>query len=182
MGIGFRAEGHHVYLIGGLGETDEVRMGGTQYAKQVLKQMWGLPPKLDMEFEKRVQQAVREIVRAGAAQSAHDVSDGGLLWALAECSFVNGVGVAAELDSDLRPELLLFHEGPSRVVVATTDPAVVETVAARHGVPALRLGQTLHNRLVMEVRGTVLIDVEVTQLRERWSTALASQLEAELHV
>lgn len=181
-GAGFRAEGHHVYLIGGLGETDEVRMGGTQYAKQVLKQIWGLPPKLDMEFEKKVQRAVREIVRAGAAQSAHDVSDGGLLWALAECSFAHGVGVVAEVDSGLRPELLLFHEGPSRVVVSTTDPATVETVAARQGVPAVRLGLTAHNRLVMVNRGAVLIDVEVAPLRERWSTALASQMEAELHV
>jgi len=39
-------------------------MGGTQYAKQVLQQMWGLPPKIDLEFEKRVHEAVREIVIA----------------------------------------------------------------------------------------------------------------------
>ncbi|MCL4793737.1 MAG: phosphoribosylformylglycinamidine synthase subunit PurL [Bryobacteraceae bacterium] len=181
-GIAFRGEGHHVYLLGGIGEADEQRMGCTQYAKQVVQQMWGLPPRLDMEFEKKVQQAVREIVRSGAAASAHDVSDGGLVWALAECSFPNGIGVAAEVDSDLRPELLLFHEGPSRVVISTADPGVVETIAAHHGVPAVRLGQTVRNRLAVVNRGEALIGTELDALKERWSTALASQLEAELHV
>ena len=61
--------------------------GGTQYAKVILKQLWGLPPALDMDYEKRVQAAMREIVRAGLAESAHDLSDGGLAVALAECSF-----------------------------------------------------------------------------------------------
>ncbi|HAX41330.1 MAG TPA: phosphoribosylformylglycinamidine synthase subunit PurL [Bryobacteraceae bacterium] len=181
-GIGFREEGHAVYLLGGLGDADDRRMGGTQYAKQVLKDLWGLPPRLDMAFEKQVQTAVREIARSGIAQSIHDVSDGGLAWALAECAFPNGIGVVAELDSDLRPELLLFHEGPSRVVVSTADPAALEALAARHGVPALRLGLTVANRLSLANHGATLIDTPVDALKERWSTALASQLEAELHV
>jgi len=95
-----------------------------------------------MDFEKRVQTAVRAMVLAGAVESAHDVSDGGLAWALAECAFPAGVGVVAELDSDLRPELLLYHEGPSRVVVSTGDAAKVEALAAAQGVPALRIGTT----------------------------------------
>ena len=181
-GIGFREEGHAVYLLGGIGDADDRRMGGTQYAKQVLKDLWGLPPRLDMAFEKQVQTAVREIARSGIAQSIHDLSDGGLAWALAECAFPNGIGVVAELDSDLRPELLLFHEGPSRVVVSTADPEALEALAARHGVPALRLGLTVANRLSVANRGAVLIDTPVEALKERWSTALASQLEAELHV
>ncbi len=48
--------------------------------------MWGLPPALDMDYEKRVQAAMREIVDAGLAESAHDLGDGGLAVALAECS------------------------------------------------------------------------------------------------
>ena len=47
--------------------------------------MWGLPPALDMDYEKRVQAAIREIVNAGLAESAHDLGDGGLAVALAEC-------------------------------------------------------------------------------------------------
>ena len=53
-------------------------------------------------------------------ESAHDLSDGGLAVALAECCFgENGVGADIRLDADLSPEFLLFHEGPSRIIVST---------------------------------------------------------------
>ena len=81
----FRAEGASIFLLGGFGETDAVRFGSSEYAKVVLKQLWGLPPQLDMDYEKRVHDAIREILAAGLAESAHDLSDGGLAVALSEC-------------------------------------------------------------------------------------------------
>src|SRR5436853_3763876 len=108
--IAFQNAGRSILLIGGLGECDEVRFGGTQYAKVILKQLWGLPPALDMEQEKRVQSATREIVNAGLAESAHDLSDGGLAVTAAECCA--GVGASLDLTSTMRPEFLLFHEAP----------------------------------------------------------------------
>ena len=77
--------------------------------------LWGKPPALDMEYEKRVQATIRELVRDRAVESAHDLGDGGLAVALAECYvWSRKVGADVRLDSDLAPELLLFHEGPSR--------------------------------------------------------------------
>ena len=55
-------------LLGGLGECDDVHFGGTQYAKYVIQSLWGLPPKLDMELEKRVQAAMRAIVGGGSGR------------------------------------------------------------------------------------------------------------------
>lgn len=182
-GPGFRAAGRALYLIGGTGEADETRMGGTQYAKQVLRLLWGLPPKIDFELEKRVQTAVREMVRAGAVESAHDASDGGLAWCLAECTFPHETGARVELDSGLRPELLLFHEGPSRVVVSTAQPARVEQIASRHGAPAVRIGETGGGELVIANRGARLIDARVRDLKQCWSEALERWLHAgqEIH-
>src|SRR5579862_2962118 len=115
----FKAPGRPVILLGGMGACDEIRFGGTQYAKIVLGELWGLPPVLDMDYEKRVHDAMREIVAAGLAESAHDLSDGGLAVAAAECSFGSaGVGARIDLRSDLAPEFLLFHEGPSRILVS----------------------------------------------------------------
>ncbi len=48
------SEGAAMLLLGGLGECDALRFGGTQYAKVILNQLWGLPPQLDMDYEKRV--------------------------------------------------------------------------------------------------------------------------------
>ena len=88
----------------------------------MLKSLWGIPPRLDMEYEKRVQASIRELVRERSVESAHDLSEGGLAVALAECSFgPENVGAAVKLDSDLPPKLLLFHEGPSRILVSTAN-------------------------------------------------------------
>jgi phosphoribosylformylglycinamidine synthase len=181
VGIAFRAPGRDVYLIGGIGEADEIRMGGTQYAKQVVRDLWGLPPALDMPFEKRIHSAVREMVTAQAVESAHDLSDGGLAWALAESTFGREAGASIDLDSGLRPELLLFHEGPSRVIVSTTDAAAVEKIAAAHDVPALKIGQTTDGSLTIRNRGAVLIQTQVRELKQCWASALENFLHAEVH-
>ncbi len=79
---------------------------------------------------------------AGLAESAHDLSDGGLAVALAECSFGPAeIGAAIDLDSDLRPEMLLFHEGPSRILISTAHPEKVAAIAEKHGVEAPRGGR-----------------------------------------
>src|SRR5437764_7592375 len=46
MGMGFQKAGRSVLAIGGLGACDDIRFGGTQYAKAILKELWGLPPAL----------------------------------------------------------------------------------------------------------------------------------------
>jgi phosphoribosylformylglycinamidine synthase len=173
--IPFKNEGRTVMLLGGYGSADEIRMGGTQYAKAVLKAMWGLPPALDMEYEKRVQEAIRETVQAGLAESSHDVGEGGLAVALAECC-AKGIGAAVEVKSPLRPELALFHEGPSRVLVSTTSPEAIEKICASKSVDAVRLGVTIKEQLRIDDVSKTLIDVPVKQLREVWDNALEGML------
>lgn len=182
MPMSFPEEGLEVALLGGVGDCDEVRFGSTQYAKEVVGALWGLPPALDMEFEKRVQAAIREAVRAGLVTSAHDLSDGGLAFALAECTFGSGIGASIDLDSDLRPEHLLFHEGPSRVVVSTRDLAPLAAVAERHNVPLVRLGRTQRGTLSVANRGQQLLSLSVDALREPWEQALPHAMERVTHV
>jgi phosphoribosylformylglycinamidine synthase len=184
--IPFKNDGRTVMLLGGLGSCDAIRFGGTQYAKVVMKTMWGLPPALDMEREKRVQAAIREIAQAGLAESAHDLGEGGLGIALAEsCS--GGMGAKIHLATELQPEIGLFHEGPSRVLLSTADQEAVLAIARKHGVGCLNIGVTMKDRLWVDnehVRpdgGTatdreVWIDQPVARLREVWETALESQL------
>jgi phosphoribosylformylglycinamidine synthase len=130
-----------------------------------------------MDYEKRVQAAAREIVSGGLAESAHDLSDGGLAVALAECSFgPAGVGAAVELSSDLRPEFLLFHEGPSRILISTAAPEEVTRIAARHGIDAPAIGTTIEEGLKINNRGRPLLDCTVADLRAAWQNALAQAL------
>ena len=175
--IDFKAPGRSVILLGGFGNCDERQFGSSQYAKVIVKHLWGLPPALDMEYEKKVQTAMRAIVAAGLADSAHDLSDGGLAVALAECSFgPAGIGATLDLASDLRPEFLLFHEGPSRILISTERPGEVQRIAEEHGVPALLVGATVANRVSITNHGRRLIDCEIQRLKSTWEGALEAAL------
>ena len=151
-------------LLGGLGGCDDTRFGGTEYAKVVLNQLWGLPPALDMDYEKRVQAAVREIVAQGLAESAHDLSDGGLAVALAECSF-GPAGVGARARSRQRPAAGvpalprgpvahpdLDRRGPARSAASPPSTACEALRGRRYHRAA---GSLIRNR------GETLIDCEV---------------------
>jgi phosphoribosylformylglycinamidine synthase len=176
-GVAFRNAGRSVILLGGVGASDDTRFGSTQYAKVIAKQLWGLPPALDWEREKRVQDAIREIVNEGLAESAHDLSDGGLAVTLTECSFgPAAIGARIDLSSDLRPEVLLFHEGPSRVLLSTAQPDKVAAIAARHGVDAPVVGVTMEREIEIRQNGKLLGHWEIAQLKTPYDQALESHV------
>jgi phosphoribosylformylglycinamidine synthase len=169
----FPRAGLTVVLIGGLGAPELAEMGGTQYAKVIQDSLWGTPPTLDMAYEKRVQATIRELVRAKAVASAHDLGEGGFAVALAECSFgEEDIGADIRLDSDLPPEILLFHEGPSRILVATENPENVLAAARRNSVQAAAIGATLEARVTIRNGNDILIDSAIEDLKSLWAHAL----------
>jgi phosphoribosylformylglycinamidine synthase subunit PurL len=173
--IPFKTEGRALFLLGGWGSTDAVRFGGTQYAKVVLNKMWGLPPALDMDYEKRVQAAMREIIEAGLAESSHDLGDGGFAVALAE-SCMGGVGAHVNVEDRVRSEFALFHEGPSRILLSTAHPEAVEAIARLHNVSCPRIGATMKERLRIDHHSATWVDSPVDRIREVWENALEELL------
>ena len=172
-GIHFRQAGLPLILIGGLGTAGLDEFGGTQYAKSVLDTIWGRPPKLDMDYERRVQTVIRTLVQEKRVDSAHDLGEGGLALALAECSFgSSGIGAAVTLDSDMAPELLLFHEGPSRVLVSARDSDYIFSICAKNNVQVVTIGATLEARVTIRNRDKILIDSSISDLKSVWSNAL----------
>jgi phosphoribosylformylglycinamidine synthase len=175
--MAFPEAGLDLVLVGGLGKTDLTRMGGTQYAKQVVKQLWGLPPELDMELERRVQEVAREAARSGLSVAAHDLGEGGLAVTLAECTFA-GVGATVTLESDLRPDFALFHEGPSRVLIATRDAKALLRLAEENNVPAVLIGQSAAGQLKISLGSQILVDKPIDQLYSTWDRSLEEALHA----
>jgi len=177
MPMSFQKSDRAVILLGGFGDADDLHFGGTQYAKVILGALWGLPPALDMDYEKRVQQAIREIVTAGCVESAHDLSDGGLAVALAEASFGPGaIGARIAIPAGVRPEFLLFHEGPSRILVTTSQPENVLELARKHRVDAPQIGVTMKGRLRIDCGSETLLDCDLADLRRPWETSLDQML------
>ena len=185
-GIHFRRPGRRLVLLGGLlpgaegGDAQtERRFGSSQYAKVVVGEVWGLPPALDMDYEKRVQSAARRIVGAGLAESAHDLSDGGLAVAAAESSFgAAGVGATIDLHSEAPAHYLFFHEAPSRILLSVAEEALGEVLAIAGDceVEAPVIGETVEGRLAFSVNGNRLFDRPVDELREPWATSLERTL------
>src|SRR5262249_54133869 len=87
-----RAPGRDLLLLSGIAETDsesaEAEFRSSEYAKEVVGQIWGTPPALDLKQEAALQKCLRELVGSRAIESAHDCSDGGLAVTLAEAGFV----------------------------------------------------------------------------------------------
>ncbi len=173
--IAFQNTGRSIVLLGGIGSCDDSRLGGTQYAKEIVNQLWGLPPALDMEYEQRVQYAIRRVLSEGLAESAHDLSDGGLLVAVAECSFGPAeIGAQIELLSNLRPEMLAFHEGPSRILISTSNPKRVTAIAEKYEIDAPVVGVTIEKGIEIRQRTITLGSWEIAALKAAYDGALES--------
>ncbi|HJS59987.1 MAG TPA: phosphoribosylformylglycinamidine synthase subunit PurL [Vicinamibacteria bacterium] len=165
----FKRPGDAVYLLGVTGDD----LGGSEYLKTIHGRVAGRPPMLDLGAERRLHLFMADAADAGLLASAHDPSDGGLAVALAECCFVRedvGLGAILDLPAGLGPDVLLFSESPSRIIVTTRDSAGLDGLVARHGVPCVGLGLVGGDRLTLRQSGSVLVDVEVARLNEAWTS------------
>jgi phosphoribosylformylglycinamidine synthase len=170
---GFAAAGLEVLL---LGAAHGGPLGGSEYLVQKTGKVQGQPPALDLAAEARLQRLLLELLRAEGGPrlaSAHDVSDGGLAIALAECCAATDddasmVGATIEVPAEGTLAEALFGEAPTRVVVSVTPAhrAEVERRAAAVGVPVLRLGQTGGPRLLLRRGGATLVDVQLERIRD----------------
>jgi phosphoribosylformylglycinamidine synthase II len=163
----FVSAGDLVYLLGETGED----LGGSEMLEVVHHRVAGRPPRLHLEAEKRLHAMLAEGAARGVLVSAHDLSDGGLAVAAAECCFAGeepGLGARLELAAGLRPDVLVFSETPSRAIVTTRDELRIAELARRHGVRWARVGAVGGDRLSIRSGGTTLVDLSVADLHHAW--------------
>ncbi len=169
---GFKAAGDAVVLIG---ETRE-ELGGTEYLKTVHGLEAGAPPAIDLEQEKRNQEFLLEAIDARLLRSAHDLSEGGLAVALAECAFSSGrhIGCEIDLDGSLRVDALLFGESQSRILVTCrrANAARLLAIAAARGVPAKAIGRTGGAAIAVTRSGREILRVPVEKGFRAWKDSL----------
>jgi phosphoribosylformylglycinamidine synthase len=182
----FRQPGREIFLLSGSDPGDatdaETEIGSSEYAKEVLGQVWGSPPSLDLKQEAALQKCLRALIADGEIESAHDCSEGGLAVTLAESAFVSGVGAQIDLTSNgLFPEAVLFGEDASRVVISC-DPKkaeIIQQIAIELGIRAERIGRTAPEHLEIKIDSNVAVRASVSELRKVWESALTSALHAE---
>lgn len=138
--IALKREGDLLLLLG----AEHGHLGQSLFMQIVLDRSDGAPPPVDLDAERRTGNLVRALIRDGAVSAVHDVSDGGLLVAIAEMALAGGKGVTLEASPDHLPaHALWFGEDQARYLIAASpDKAdAIHKAAALAEVPIRLLGR-----------------------------------------
>ncbi|MBD3234019.1 MAG: phosphoribosylformylglycinamidine synthase subunit PurL [candidate division Zixibacteria bacterium] len=165
----FRDKGDHIFLIGELSS----QVGGSEYLKVIHNKISGPLPNFDIKFEKRLQKFVLEAIRHSLVKSAHDISEGGLAVALAECCIgrpENPIGCDIDFIDRRRQDKLLFSEAPSRVIVSCSEENIeeMERLAHKSKIPLQLIGTVGGKRMQINDR----ISIPVTKLQKEYESGL----------
>ena len=148
MTLDFKAEGDLVYLVGE--SVNDIASSEFLYSYRKVKA--SPAPHFDLPTEQLVQKGISELIEAKLIQSAHDVSDGGVLVTLAESAFPRGLGFDVKSDAGIRQDAMWFGEAQSRVIVsvAPTKKAAFEAHLTGLGVKSSQLGTVKGTDMVVD--------------------------------
>jgi phosphoribosylformylglycinamidine synthase len=139
--LAFKAEDEAILLIG---ETHGW-LGQSVYLRDICGREEGAPPPVDLGAEKRNGDVVRGMIHAGTATAAHDLSDGGLLIALAEMAIASDIGAKLlAAPAAIVPHAWWFGEDQARYIVTVPASEAGRVLAKMKGadVPCIRIGTT----------------------------------------
>ena len=170
----FKNAGDAILLLGELGNE----MGGSHYLKVLFGRKEGIPPHVDFPKELALHNPLRDLIRKGLVKSAHDCAEGGLAVTLAESCFCGKGAVGAEIDfgaTGLQPEVLLFNESQTRVVLSVAPENAAATLAAaqKAGIPVRRIGTVGGAQLAIKADG-VETRWQIADLSATWYGSISS--------
>jgi phosphoribosylformylglycinamidine synthase len=134
-----------------IGET-KGELGQSLWLREILLREDGAPPAVDLAAERKNGDFVRAEILARNVTACHDVSDGGLLVAIAEMALAGNTGAAL---TPLESHAFWFGEDQARYVLAAANPPALLAAAAAAHIPATLIGQTGGNSLTLP--GTIAI-------------------------
>ena len=133
-------------------------LGCSAYLREIHGRRDGAPPPVDLAAERRNGDFVRGEIVSGAVTACHDVSDGGLLVAVAEMAMAAGIGAAiAAPEGSPTLHAFAFGEDQGRYVVTARDGQALVARAEKAGVPAALLGRTGGAELTLEGAGAISV-------------------------
>lgn len=146
----FKKEGDLIYLLG----EDYEEIGGSEYLKEIHGLVTGEIPKIDLQTEKDLYNLLLELIDARLINSAHDISDGGILVTLAESCIINHekmIGAKVNIHIKTREDFTFFSESQSRILVSVSpeNKEKFEKIASHSFTPFTCLGETGGKSLII---------------------------------
>ncbi|QIL03087.1 phosphoribosylformylglycinamidine synthase subunit PurL [Sphingomonas sinipercae] len=147
--IGFKGTGDVLVVIGLRGG----HIGQSLWLREIHGRKDGAPPPIDLDWERRTGDFIREHVKAGALTAVHDVADGGLAVAIAEMALAGNIGALVQPSGPGNAAKQFFAEDQGLYVATIDDGHLLSvlTGADAAGIPIEPIGRTAGQRLIFEL-------------------------------
>ena len=148
-------------------------LGQSIYLREIHGLETGAPPPLDLDEEKKNGDLVRNLIQQGFVSACHDVSDGGILIAIAEMALASNkdamfLGVKIKNPTDIPDHAFFFGEEQSRYILTAPDANTILKIAKKHNVTAKILGKTTKDQeLTIDKIGNISLQ-RCFEINERW--------------
>ena len=172
----FKDDGDLIYLIG---ETNN-EIGGSEFLKTIFNRVEGEIPQIDLKLEKKTIELILQSIKSGFIKSAHDLSDGGLAVALAECCVMNRkkkIGAEVNLNIKFRSDFYLFSETQSRFIVTieSKNQNQFEKIMYESGINFERIGKVGGDRLKINN----LVELSLEEIEDAYFNSFKRMMEGE---
>jgi phosphoribosylformylglycinamidine synthase len=168
MTLAFKAEGQAILLIG----EAKGWLGQSVYLRDICGREEGAPPPVDLAAERRHGEFIRALIRDGLITAAHDISDGGILIALAEMAMPAKIGAVLATPTGIPAHAFWFGEDQACYLVTVENPDAIDRLAKAATVPLARLGVTGGRAIAIDGERPVAVD----ELRTRFESWLPAYM------
>ncbi len=167
-----------IWIIGS--NSSEITLGASSYLEYFHGQVTGRPPEINLEDEKLCQEIIRNSINKDFLVSCHDISDGGLSVALAECSILSGLGAQINIGDNIREDKLLFGEGGSRIIFSIDIHKKEKWLKYLNKVNEKlkdnlyinKIGVVSNNKLKIKYLNKVICDLKVSALTDKFNNGI----------
>ncbi len=173
VGIGFTSVGEAIFVIGQPADCADGWLGNSVFAKIVAGREEGAPPPVDLAAEKAHGQFVREQIAFGQIKAAHDISDGGLLVALAEMALSGNLGADINIPESDTLLAWAFGEDQARYLVQVEDAVKFQALLDEHNLKGHQIGTTKDSH-ILTVGPDVTISLE--EIRQCYESKLPEMM------
>ncbi|MCB0726769.1 MAG: phosphoribosylformylglycinamidine synthase subunit PurL [Ignavibacteriae bacterium] len=176
----FKKEGDIILILGKPVDENSIKndIGGSEYINTIHGLTEGNSPDIDTEFEKKLQEVILKLTDERLVNSAHDISDGGLAVALAECCIMdpeNMTGCEINIEYSGRKDFRLFAETQSSIIISA-DPGNIKKIleiAEMYSVNVKETGITKGNRFKINTE----IDLPLREIAEGYYNSIKNIME-----